>query len=44
MAKLGGCNPESMVDLWPLITGNAAKAVALAGRGQITSEKIGDIV
>ncbi len=44
VAKLGGNNPRSMADFWPLISSNAAKAVALADRGHIALGKLGDIV
>ena len=44
VAKLGGNDPEVMVDFWSLISDNAAKAVALSDRGQIVPGKLADLV
>lgn len=44
VAKLGGNDPAAMAAFWPLISGNAANAVALADRGQIVPGKLADLV
>ena len=41
VAKLGGNDPATMAAFWPLISGNAANAVALADRGQVVTRKTG---
>ncbi len=44
VAKLGGNDPATMAAFWPLISGNAANAVALADRGQVVTGKLADLV
>lgn len=44
VAKLGGNDPAIIATYWPLISGNAAQAVALTDRGEIASGKVADVV
>ena len=44
VAKLGGNDPATMATYWPLISGNAAQAVALCDRGQIAPKQLADLV